>query len=75
MAFNPVSLCTAFATLFVRFKGDHVDGIYNQDLALNMVLIELGGIENTQEEINRTISLLAKAISIVLQNQSSVTSI
>jgi len=56
-------------------KGDHVDGIYNQDLAKNMVLIELGGIENTQEEINRTISLLAKAISIVLQNQSSVTSI
>jgi len=48
-------------------KGDNVDGIYNQDLANNMVLIELGGIENTLEEINRTISVLAKAVSIVLQ--------
>lgn len=56
-------------------KGDHVDGIYNQDLAKNLILIELGGIENTQEEINRTLSLLAKAISIVLQNQSSLSSI
>ncbi|WP_391201541.1 stage II sporulation protein P [Psychrobacillus sp. L4] len=52
-------------------KGDNVDGIYNQDLAKNMVLIELGGIDNTQEEINRTISVLAKAISIVLQDQTS----
>lgn len=56
-------------------KGDNVDGIYNQDLAKNMVLIELGGIENTQEEINRTISVLAKAISIVLQNQTLLSSI
>ncbi len=53
-------------------KGEHVDGIYNQDLANNMVLIELGGIENTEEEINRTISVLAQAISIVLQDDSSV---
>lgn len=48
-------------------KGDNVDGIYNQDLSKKMVLIELGGIENTQDEINRTISVLAKASSIVLQ--------
>lgn len=48
-------------------KGDHVDGIYNQDLSKNMILIELGGIENTQDEINRTISVLSRAISIVLQ--------
>ncbi|NME06873.1 stage II sporulation protein P [Psychrobacillus sp. BL-248-WT-3] len=50
-------------------KGDHVDGIYNQDLANNMVLIELGGIDNTQEEINRTISVLAKAVSDLLQDE------
>ncbi|WP_079524092.1 stage II sporulation protein P [Solibacillus isronensis] len=35
-------------------------GIYNPDLAENMVLIELGKIENTEEEINRTISVLSK---------------
>ncbi|MCM3638212.1 stage II sporulation protein P [Sporosarcina luteola] len=48
-------------------RGEHVDGVYNQDLAQNMVLIELGGIDNTEEEINRSISVLAKAISTVLQ--------
>ncbi|RUL49020.1 stage II sporulation protein P [Lysinibacillus antri] len=48
-------------------KGNHVDGIYNQDLSKNMVLIELGGIENTQDEINRTISVLSKAVSTVIQ--------
>lgn len=50
---------------------DNGNGIYNQDLAKNMVLIELGGIDNTQEEINRTISVLAKTISTVLQEQSA----
>lgn len=35
-----------------------------------MLLIELGGIENTQEEINRTISVLAKAVSAILQEPS-----
>ena len=48
-----------------------MDGIYNQDLANNMVLIELGGIDNTQEEINRTISVLAKAVSAILQDPSN----
>lgn len=52
-------------------RGEHVDGVYNQDLAQNMVLIELGGIDNTEEEINRTISVLAKAISTALQDQNS----
>jgi len=47
-------------------KGVNVDGNYNQDLAENMVLIELGGIGNTQDEINRTISVLAHVISMVL---------
>ncbi|MER2172183.1 MAG: stage II sporulation protein P [Psychrobacillus psychrodurans] len=51
-------------------KGEHVDGIYNQDLAKNMILVELGGIENTQDEINRTLSVLSKAISTVLQKSS-----
>lgn len=51
-------------------KGENVDGIYNQDLSKNMILIELGGIENTEEEVNRTISVLSRAISIVLQESS-----
>jgi len=43
--------------------GDGVDGKYNQDLSKSLLLIELGGIENNKEELNRTIAVLAKAIA------------
>ena len=44
---------------------DDGNGIYNQDLSRSSLLVELGGIENTEEEINRTIAILTKAISNV----------
>ncbi|MBU0904402.1 MAG: stage II sporulation protein P [Planococcaceae bacterium] len=47
---------------------DSGNGIYNQDLSPHSILIELGGIENTEEEINRTIAVIAKAISIAFEN-------
>lgn len=36
------------------------DGVYNQDLSSNSVLIEIGGVENTLEESYRTVDLLAR---------------
>ncbi|MFD1705272.1 stage II sporulation protein P [Siminovitchia sediminis] len=39
------------------------DGIYNQDLAENALLIEIGGVDNTLEELNRTADALAEVIS------------
>ena len=47
-------------------KGHGVDGNYNQDLSRNLLLIEIGGIDNTEEEINRTIAVLSKAAADVL---------
>ncbi|WP_234007822.1 stage II sporulation protein P [Lysinibacillus sp. FJAT-14745] len=44
-------------------SGDNVDGRYNQDLTKEMILIELGGIDNTKEELNRTIAVIGKAIA------------
>ncbi|WP_238602193.1 stage II sporulation protein P [Lysinibacillus parviboronicapiens] len=44
-------------------SGDGVDGRYNQDLAKQMMIVEVGGIGNTEEEINRTIAVLGKAIA------------
>ncbi|MFT9817696.1 stage II sporulation protein P [Lysinibacillus sp. NPDC056185] len=44
-------------------SGDNVDGRYNQDLTKEMILIEIGGIDNTEEELNRTIAVIGKAIS------------
>ncbi|KAA0965312.1 stage II sporulation protein P [Sporosarcina sp. ANT_H38] len=50
------------------FKAGHgVDGKYNQDLDQRLILIEMGGIGNNEEELNRTSSVLAKAVSKVLQ--------
>lgn len=47
----------------IEKSGDGVDGVYNQDLADNMLLIEIGGIENTEDEVYRTVAVLAQAIS------------
>ena len=40
-------------------QGSGVDGVYNQDLDKNIVLIEVGGIENTQEEVNNSTEILS----------------
>lgn len=39
--------------------GSKVNGIYNQDMSPNSLLIELGGLENTISEVDNTITLLA----------------
>lgn len=44
-------------------KGQGVNGVYNQDLSKELLVIELGGIDNTEDEVYRTISILAQAIS------------
>lgn len=42
--------------------GNGVNGIYNQDISPNAVLIELGGQYNNITEVNNTIEILSKAI-------------
>ena len=42
--------------------GKGVNGIYNQDLNSNMVLIEIGSNESTIDEVLNTIDLLAHII-------------
>ncbi|MFB9757615.1 stage II sporulation protein P [Ectobacillus funiculus] len=39
------------------------NGIYNQDLSGQAILIEVGGVDNTAEELNRSIDALAEAFS------------
>lgn len=45
-------------------EGAGVDGIYNQDISPNVMLIELGGVDNTIEEVFNTI----EALSVVLES-------
>jgi stage II sporulation protein P len=44
-------------------QGKGVDGVYNQDLSPNSLVIEMGGVDNTIEELNRTAEALAEVIS------------
>ncbi len=43
-------------------EGKNVNGIYNQDLDSNMILLELGANYNTYEEVQNTINLIAPII-------------
>ena len=53
--------------------GAGVDGKYNQDLHPSVILIELGGIGNSEDELNRTIAVIAKAAAIsYCQNSTNV---
>lgn len=46
----------------VKKSGEGVNGIYNQDLNTNMILIELGGQYNQIEELSNTLEILSNVI-------------
>lgn len=39
------------------------NGVYNQDLSPNAMLVEIGGVDNNVDELYRTVDILAEAIS------------
>ena len=49
-------------------KAATYDTRYNQDLSPNMVLIEVGGPENTMEEVQRTSEALGKVAAAYLKD-------
>ncbi len=51
-------------------SGPNVNGIYNQDLNDHIILLELGGNQNTYEEVQNTIDLLAPLIGEYLYEQT-----
>lgn len=51
-------------------QGAGVNGVYNQDLSSNMLLIELGGIDNTEQELQRTMAILAQAIRLAFMEST-----
>lgn len=52
--------------------GAGVDGKYNQDLHPNIILVELGGIGNSEDELNRTVAIIAEAVGEMLTVQGEV---
>lgn len=47
-------------------SGKNVDGIYNQDISPKMILLELGGHENTIEEVMNTTNIVSDIIKELL---------
>lgn len=54
----------------IKKGGPRVDGKYNQDLHPSLVLLELGGVGNTEDELNRTVNVVGKAMSAVILNKN-----
>ena len=44
-------------------QGKGVNGVYNQDFSSNVFLIEIGGEENTYEEVENTIDVIAEMLN------------
>lgn len=47
----------------IKKEGMNVDGIYNQDINPNMILLEVGGNESSIEEVMNTVDVLSVIIS------------
>lgn len=54
--------------VWLKPKNPAYDTRYNQDLSPNMVLIEVGGPENSLDEVHRTTDALAKVVGAYLKD-------
>ncbi len=52
----------SFSRGIYKKSGKGVNGVYNQDLSENSILLEIGGVDNTIEQVNNTMDLVAEII-------------
>ncbi len=55
----------------MKKTGIHVNGVYNQDMSPNSVLIEVGGVENQIDEVYQTMNALAVVLSQYIKGEQS----
>lgn len=55
----------------IKKGGPGVNGIYNQDLSPNLLIIEVGGQYNKIEEVSNTVEILAKSIFKLLEGDEN----
>ncbi len=53
-----------------RKSGKGVNGVYNQDFSSNCILIEIGGEENTYEEVENTIDVIAEMLNTYIGEEN-----
>ena len=55
----------------LKKEGQNVDGIYNQDISQNAMLIEVGGIDNNIDEVLNTINAIADILNIYIKENQN----
>ena len=55
----------------LKKEGQNVNGIYNQDLSSNSMLIELGGVDNNIDEVLNTINAITDILNIYIKETNS----
>ena len=54
----------------LKKEGQNVNGIYNQDISENTMLIELGGVDNNIDEVLNTVNAIADILSIYIKEHN-----
>lgn len=54
----------------LKKEGQNVNGIYNQDISENSILIELGGVDNNIDEVLNTINAIADILNIYIKENN-----
>ena len=52
-------------------EGEGVNGVYNQDFSNRTILIEVGGPENTIDEVYETLLVLSEVLTEVINNDQN----
>ena len=53
----------------MKKTGLNVNGVYNQDVSNNCILIEVGGVDNTIEEVYNTMDAISQVLSIYIKGE------
>ncbi len=56
----------------MKKEGPGVNGVYNQDLNSNVILIEIGGDKNNIDEVNNTLDIIAKVIERYINEKEKI---
>ena len=52
-------------------QGSGVNGVYNQDFNINTMLIEVGGVDNTIDEVSNSIKIIANSLYNYINNHKT----
>ena len=52
-------------------EGLGVNGVYNQDVSKNALLIEIGGVDNTIDEVSNSVNLLGEVLSRYIKEDNN----